>query len=291
MTVTDGRAESPMVSRAALDASVRLRATALDDAAIHRIRSGPAADGGTAGCYQRLDERVVLHVVRQGRWSINRPGRRGDAVTATSGRFVARYDDRALEFGAGPRTDTTVLILPAGSLHGLLRDGGVCGSAGSPPLRMLTAHLRTVAGLAGDLPPASVAAARDATVELVRGILTDTVDGGEPLLAPALVVAARRVTEELLAGPELSPRTVADRLHVSVRTLHRAFADRGETLMGHVRQRRLDRALADLAGAGLTVGEAAARWGFTDSSHLIRACRGRYGQTPTQYVRALSERG
>ncbi|GAB2627565.1 hypothetical protein Aab01nite_81090 [Paractinoplanes abujensis] len=55
--------------------------------------------------------------------------------------------------------------------------------------------------------------------------------------------------------------------------------------MVYVRRRRLKGALADLAGSGtrLSVREAA-RWSFADSSHLVRTCRKRYGQTPTRHI-------
>jgi AraC-like DNA-binding protein len=43
----------------------------------------------------------------------------------------------------------------------------------------------------------------------------------------------------------------------------------------------VDRALKDVRSSGLTVAEAAARWGFADSSHLVRACKSLYGETPT----------
>jgi AraC-like DNA-binding protein len=56
--------------------------------------------------------------------------------------------------------------------------------------------------------------------------------------------------------------------------------------MGHVRERRLDRARAELLSTSLTVSELAARWHFTDSSHFIRAFRARYGATPNAVRRA-----
>ncbi|MEU4669094.1 helix-turn-helix domain-containing protein [Amycolatopsis sp. NPDC023774] len=50
----------------------------------------------------------------------------------------------------------------------------------------------------------------------------------------------------------------------------------------------MQRARADLAAGRATVSEVAARWQFSDISHLIRAVKSRYGQTPTQFVRWLS---
>lgn len=74
---------------------------------------------------------------------------------------------------------------------------------------------------------------------------------------------------------------------MSVRTLHRAFAATGDSIMSFVRARRLERARLELTAPGvpLSVSEVAARWQLSDNSHFTRAFRQRYGVTPTQYVR------
>ncbi|MGW3107149.1 helix-turn-helix transcriptional regulator [Streptomyces sp. NPDC001100] len=84
-----------------------------------------------------------------------------------------------------------------------------------------------------------------------------------------------------LRDPELTPAAIARALNVSVRTLHRAFAD-GESVMAHVRRRRLEGAHRELGlpGSPLTVADVAARWQFADPSHFRRAYRGTYGQSP-----------
>ncbi|MGH1556477.1 helix-turn-helix domain-containing protein [Streptomyces sp. L7] len=70
-------------------------------------------------------------------------------------------------------------------------------------------------------------------------------------------------------------------MNVSVRTLHRAFAD-GESVMAHVRRRRLEGARRELGlpGGPFTVADIAARWQFADPSHFRRAYRGAYGHSP-----------
>jgi AraC-like DNA-binding protein len=132
-----------------------------------------------------------------------------------------------------------------------------------------------------------VRTARAALVELARGVLTQRVDGDEPLLAPALAQAARDVVDALLTHPELSPPVVARELNVSVRTLHRAFAGTQESVTGYIRRRRLERARLELAAHDSSVSEIAARWQFADSSHFGRAFRRRYSQTPSQFARSI----
>ncbi|SHM84001.1 helix-turn-helix domain-containing protein [Actinacidiphila paucisporea] len=83
---------------------------------------------------------------------------------------------------------------------------------------------------------------------------------------------------------------VAAHLHVSVRTLQRAFAGLDESFSAYIRSRRLEEAAEALTAAGsrLSVSEAAARWHFTDGSHFIRAFKKQYHATPAQFARRLT---
>jgi AraC family transcriptional activator of tynA and feaB len=78
-------------------------------------------------------------------------------------------------------------------------------------------------------------------------------------------------------------------LHVSVRTLQRAFATAGESVTAYIRRRRLEQAWLELTGpaaARSSVTELAASWQFADSSHFIRAFKQQYGQTPGDVARS-----
>jgi AraC-like DNA-binding protein len=126
------------------------------------------------------------------------------------------------------------------------------------------------------LGPAVAGAARDAAVELFQGLVDDRVVDH----TPAILRAAQDFIEDRLAG-DLDAPTVARALHVSVRTLYRAFAEQGSSIMAYVRERRLDRARADLLSGTRAVSEIAARWHFADGSHFVKAYRKRFGETPT----------
>jgi AraC family transcriptional regulator, positive regulator of tynA and feaB len=160
-------------------------------------------------------------------------------------------------------------------------------------MRVLMAHVAAVQETLDDLSEAGVAAARNAMIELTRGVLSgEGPDPGEPLLAPALAAAARRIADRLLAEPELSPGLLARELHVSVRTLQRAFAETGEPAASYIRRRRLERAREELTRPGppVTASELAARFGFADSSHFIRVFKKKYGHSPARLAR-LGPRG
>lgn len=81
---------------------------------------------------------------------------------------------------------------------------------------------------------------------------------------------------------------LAAQLQVSARSLHRAFAAAGETVMGRWRQVRIDRACELLAQprlTTLTVGEIGRRCGYADPSHFGRDFQRVTGLTPQRWVR------
>src|SRR5919106_1553698 len=189
-----------------------------------------------------------------------------------------------------PQATAKVLILPVAPLRALIGDRLVVGPAASAEMRVLLAHVRLLEATAHELTPAGAEAAHGALIELVKGAVRQRVDGEEPELAPALATAARHLVEARLADPGLSPLTLARELHVSVRTLHRAFATAEESVTAYIRRRRLEHARLELTVGGPagppSVTELAAHWQFADSSHFIRAFKKKYGQTPGEVARS-----
>ena len=126
-------------------------------------------------------------------------------------------------------------------LKPLLVNRSVTGSADSAEVRLLVAHANTVEVTAPDLGPAGVQAAHNTLVELAKAEAIGRFDS-EPLLAPALAQAVKELVENWLADPGLSPAMLAHELHVSVRTLQRAFASGGESAAAYIQHRRLEEA-------------------------------------------------
>ncbi|WP_250006540.1 AraC family transcriptional regulator [Actinoplanes sp. M2I2] len=263
------------------DFRFRFEATRVQDVAITGIdgvsaarTSGPAADG---------DEYVRLWVVRQGEWALG--SSRGESERRIpAGRFLMQHAGRMTHFALPPHTTAQVFMLPAAELAASLKGRAVSGDAGTAEVRLLLAHAAMVGQTLSDLGPAGVKAARDTLIELAHAVTLRGFDGTDPRLVPALVRSAKELAVRQLHDAELSPSTLARDLNVSVRTLHRAFAATGETVMAYIRDQRLEQAhRALVASAGrLTVAEAAARWQFADSSHFIRHFKRRYGRTPTE---------
>ena len=267
------------------DFRVKSRAVRVDDVAITDLRGASTirTDGPLGG----PEDVVRLYVVKQGAWTLGGPHDRGER-TISAGQFLLKHVGRPSHFETVPNTSAQVLVLPAAVLKPLLGGRMIAGPADSAEMRLLTAHTNMVYLTMPDLAPAGVQAAHSTLIELTKAVARRRFDDAGPLLTPALVQAAKDLAERRLADPELSAATLARELHVSVRTLQRAFTAAGETVISHIRQRRLEEArLALAAPAGrVSVSELAAHWQFADSSHFIRTFKKQYGRTPADYARA-----
>ncbi|MFD7029217.1 helix-turn-helix domain-containing protein [Streptomyces sp. NPDC059917] len=92
--------------------------------------------------------------------------------------------------------------------------------------------------------------------------------------------------EDNLSDPGLSPPAIAARHHISVRLLHKLFAERKEAVAETIRRRRLERCSADLLDptlSALPIHAVASRWGFTDAAIFSRAFRNAYGLSPREH--------
>lgn len=95
---------------------------------------------------------------------------------------------------------------------------------------------------------------------------------------------ARFVSERLPLGA-VRAEDAAAHVGVSVRKLHKLYAETGTSFASLVREMRLREAARELADptADALVADIAARWGFCDGPHLSRVFRAQYGCTPTEY--------
>ena len=99
--------------------------------------------------------------------------------------------------------------------------------------------------------------------------------------------------ERNLDDPELAPSRVAQAEGISERYLQKLFEGVGDNFSHYVRERRLQRAWADLsnpAEAHQSISEIAYRCGFSDSAHFSRAFRHRFGLPPREFRQQEAER-
>lgn len=87
----------------------------------------------------------------------------------------------------------------------------------------------------------------------------------------------------------LTVETVADRLHMSPRTLHRRLEEEGSGFRAIKDALRRDIALARLAKSSQPVAALAADLGYADPSAFYRACVAWTGVSPDRYRRELKE--
>lgn len=261
-----------------LGARVQTRETRVRDALLTDFRTAIRVRSGTT---QRAADELRLYVVHRGSWILQYSGSR---LALPGGRFMVQRATGLTGFETSPQTAGATIALPAGAVGSHAGDRSISGSAVTPEVRLLLAHASLLHDTIDELTDHGIGAARNALIELTRGVMYRYVDGTEPALAPALATAARELADQWLTHPDLTPSLLARQLHVSIRTLSRAFADTGESVAAYIRRRRLEEARRALT-AGQTVSEVAARWQFADSSHFIRSFRRRYDQTPAQYAR------
>ncbi len=155
---------------------------------------------------------------------------------------------------------------------------------------LVTSHVQHLIKHSDHYRPADAGRLAAVTVDLIAAMLAHHLGEGRTLpehtQRHALLASVHAFIDQHLADPELSPQTIADAHHISLRTLHRLFQGQDATVAGHIRTRRLQRCKRDLRDpllAGQTIGTIAARWGFTYAAHFTRAFHNAYGLTPNDY--------
>lgn len=226
---------------------------------------------------------IATHFTLQGGWRFISAS---EAVTVAPTEAYVRWNDRPWEFEVANSTRALVLVVPIGEISLRKVNGGsLFLSQISPSARLLLAHLKACVEI-GEFG----ISARNATIELFQGMVNGEVANGDHL-ASALVRAAKEHIESRLASEfDLNPTSVAYALHVSVRTLQRAFSGEGYSVMEYVRSRRLEHARRDLLSTSSTVSEIAARWHFFDSSHFIRTYKQQFDESPSDLRRSRLRR-
>ncbi len=89
--------------------------------------------------------------------------------------------------------------------------------------------------------------------------------------------------ETHLSDPDLSPRSAAAELGISLRYVHKLFAEKSMTFCSYVTSKRLDQIRKDLSTDAFRnepIYAVAVRWGFEDPSAFNRIFKERFGVRP-----------
>ncbi|MFJ3973840.1 helix-turn-helix domain-containing protein [Streptomyces sp. NPDC090021] len=251
----------------------QLRLVTLDaDAHLIRCAAAPAGvrryPGGGA---------VAMAIWASGTGVLVQSGRR---TPLAAGDVAFLLPDRSFGLEFLERGRLHLLLVPRGFLP--LPDervlSGAADAAGQAVAPLLT-------GLAETLPrlhPGTGAWLAASLVEALVALAAPGVSAGAST-AGELVDAVRAHIDDRLADPDLTPASIAAAHHISVRNLHRIFAQEGTTVGTWIRRRRLEAARRELIRSGPaspTIAAVAYRWGFVSASHFSRAFRQTYGMAP-----------
>ncbi|MFK0115338.1 helix-turn-helix domain-containing protein [Streptomyces sp. NPDC090994] len=237
------------------------------------------------------DEDVVVNLLVRGVGRLEQDGR--DALLGPGDVFV--YDmarPLQLEFPQSFRTKS--LVLPRDVLG--LSESDVahitaCPLGSDTPLGgLLSPCISGIVDSAGNhLPRTSELMARN-VVDLL-GVLADEVmgrtrrsTGGTPGGNLALLLRIRAFIDRHLADPGMTPQTIAQAHHISLRYLHKLFEGEEATVGRWIQRRRLEACRRDLALHGnATIAAVAHRWGFASAAHFSRVFRAAYGMSPREW--------
>lgn len=180
-----------------------------------------------------------------------------------------------------------LLPLPADKLDQLAA-GRISGAVGMGAL--VAQHLDQLTRHPEQYTAAEAPRLAGITLDLVSAMLARQLDVEASLPVDvrqqAKLTEVRAFIDRHLDDPTLSPQTVADAHHLSLRSLHRLFSGAPETVAQLIRRRRLERCRHDLTDPKLrhrTVQTIGWRWGFTDKAHFSRVFRAAYGMSPASY--------
>lgn len=226
---------------------------------------------------------------QNGRDCVVRPGGFAlfDTTSEYSLEFVADPDRRewhVVSFRV-PRAQLVPLLDDPHGFTSVAHDGTTSGIAQIVASTMMSTWnaidtLDASAADAADSAFTTVLAAAAGGSDLLRETRRDTVND-------TLRAAINRYLASHVRHTTISTAQVAQRFGISVRKLHKLYEDRDLSFAQTVMAFRVEGAARELATdpGGRSLTELAARWGFSDLSHLNRVFRARYECLPSQ-VRA-----
>ena len=251
-------------------------------------RPGPGFTGSlrtaALGPLRRTHVQAVAHHVERSPRQIER-GRGDDVLVSVqrSGRGLVRQDGRAALLAPGQ-----LALYDAARPYTLTFDGPFSQAVLQLPRALLAERLGPLDGLtavAVAAPEELAGGSEDGERALDLLALTlGAVLGRAASPAAAHRRAIRMHVERRLGDPGLTPASIAAAQALSLRYVHRLWAQEGgETLGRHILRRRLERCRDDLADPALrerTVTDIAFRWGFVSPAHFSRAYRAHFGTSP-----------
>jgi AraC-like DNA-binding protein len=249
------------------------------------LRTSRAIAAGDPEC-------IHVEVLLSGQLNAAQEGRTG---IARAGDIVSYETSHPALFRADRPFESLVLRVPrrllgadAARIAGLTAVP-IPGRSGLP--RAAVAFFR---GLAARLDRAPLSAPEAATtvsyaLDLVRRLSGATPAADEPRRARSradILLDVETFVDANLGHADLDPADVARASYISVRYLHKLFADEGTSVCAWIRHARLEGCRRDLADPALDhqpIVAIASRWGLPVPQHFSRLFRAAYGCSPREY--------
>ena len=236
----------------------------------------PQEDGvalKSGGVHQIVPKSQFLLLPRQGGWRLGfQHGLRAVVLAVAAEAFLGRK----------------VVGIDAGAVRVVPRSGLA---------DVLTRALEGAAVTMEQLSPDAWATIGQGLAEMMLGLMRETASGSSDARRSAsqaaLLQRICQTIERRLDDPVLTPARVAEAEGISERYLQKLFEASGDHFSHYLRERRLQRAGADLGNPALTqqaISEIAFRYGFNDAAHFSRVFRERFGTSPRAFRQQEAER-
>jgi acetamidase/formamidase/AraC-like DNA-binding protein len=236
----------------------------------------PVEDGvalRTAAGHQIISTGQLLLLPRKGDWSVAfQRDMRAVVLSVTSDAFHGRKVGK-------PLLDQVRVLAPGGFTEVFSR--------------MLDAAARNLETLSDTEWSAIAQSLAEMLPTFVRQLAVSATEARGTATQAAILHRLCQTIERRLDDPDLTPAKVALAEGISERYLQKLFEGSGSSFTHYLRERRLQRASAELsnpAEAHHSISEIAYRNGFSDSAHFSRAFRHRFGHSPREFRQHEIER-
>ncbi|MDF1736470.1 MAG: helix-turn-helix domain-containing protein [Minwuia sp.] len=264
---------------------IRLGALDSDGYTVHRRRNHVASNGSDF-YFMPVPLHRSLGLQQDGRDTVLHPGDAAVINTSNAYSYLQHSRNRVATLRLdGPQVRARVPFIDDLVAVPFRRNGVLTG--------VLIDFVLSVMRCAEDLDARAAQVLSDQTLDLIGLALTADADAGESAETSVRLAHIRRINREIdanLGQFELGIEVIAERLGLSRRYVQRLVAERGATVSGLIRDRRIAaarRKLADPALSSMSVASIGHAVGFADSTRFSRVFRETTARSPGEYRREI----